>query len=248
MIDYEEEIKKRTAFIRKNLRASGMSKIVFANSGGKDCALTGVLCKRACDDTLGLILPCGSKRNYAEDKRDAERFAARFDIESRMIDLTPARDALINELTKTTGLNDPALINIAPRLRMAALYAVSAAESRMVAGTGNLSESFMGYFTKWGDGAYDFNPIGDLTVTEIYDFLRYLGVPEDIINKPPSGGLYDGQTDEGELGVSYKNIDRYIKTGIGNDEEIKIMERFHKTSAHKRTMPAIYSGEEDYIV
>ncbi len=98
----------------------------------------------------------------------------------------------------------------------------------------------MGYFTKWGDGAYDFNPVADLTVTEIYEFLRYLNVPENIITKAPSAGLYDGQTDEGEMGITYKSIDEFLLTGKVSDEEKKIIERYHNASCHKRRLPLAY--------
>ena len=123
---------------------------------------------------------------------------------------------------------------------MTALYAVAAAEHRLVAGTGNRSEAYMGYFTKWGDGAYDFNPIADLTVTEVFEFLDYLDAPETIRHKAPSAGLFEGQTDEKEMGVSYAAIDRYMDGGAVTDAERAIIERFHRNSEHKRV------GRKDY--
>jgi len=100
----------------------------------------------------------------------------------------------------------------------------------------------MGYFTKWGDGDYDFNPIADLTVTEIYEFLRYLKAPECVFEKPPSGGLYEGQTDEKDLGISYKAIDDYLLNGNATEEDKALIDRFHKASAHKRKAPPVYGG------
>ena len=100
----------------------------------------------------------------------------------------------------------------------------------------------MGYFTKWGDGAYDLNPIADLTVTEIYEFLRFLNAPQSIIDKAPSAGLFEGQTDEGEMGVTYAAIDRFLMTGEGEEADLAIIERFHKRSEHKRTGAAVYPG------
>jgi NAD+ synthase len=117
---------------------------------------------------------------------------------------------------------------------MTTLYLIGQSENRLVAGTGNASESYMGYFTKWGDGAYDFNPISDLTATEIYPLLKHLNAPENIINKAPSAGLFEGQTDEAEMGVSYKAIDRYIRTGEGSKEDIEIIQRHHNRTEHKR--------------
>ncbi|MCL1952511.1 MAG: NAD(+) synthase [Oscillospiraceae bacterium] len=240
MRDYARETERRVAFIRGVLRAAGANGIVYGNSGGKDSALVGILCKLACGDTLGLVMPCGSKRNYGEDKADAEAVAAQFGIETRVVDLSAAREALIGAVGPHTQLNDAALANLAPRLRMAALYAVAGSENRLVAGTGNRSEIYMGYFTKWGDGACDFNPIADLTVTEVYEYLRYLGAPGRIVGKAPSAGLYDGQTDEAELGVAYRSIDALLLTGAVNEVDRAIIDRFHNTSAHKRKMPAVY--------
>lgn len=100
----------------------------------------------------------------------------------------------------------------------------------------------MGYFTKWGDGAYDLDPIADLTATEIFDFLRYLNAPKNIIEKAPSAGLFEGQTDEKEMGVTYKAIDEYIMTGKTDPESQAIIERYHRNSEHKRRMPAVFGN------
>jgi len=242
MRDFALETEKRVAFIREVLASAKANGIVYGNSGGKDSALVGILCKKACADTVGLIMPCGSRRNYEEDKRDAEAIAQQFGITLRTVDLTAVRSALIDALSDATSLNQTALMNIAPRLRMTALYAVAASENRLVAGTGNRSEGYMGYFTKWGDGAYDFNPIADLTVTEIYEYLRYFQVPESILTKAPSAGLLDGQTDEGEMGITYKSIDTFLLTGTVSEEERAIIERYHNASHHKRRMPLVYEG------
>ena len=123
---------------------------------------------------------------------------------------------------------------------MTALYAVAAAEHRLVAGTGNRSEAFMGYCTKWGDAAADFNPIADLSVTEVFEFLDYLDAPKTIRHKAPSAGLFEGQTDEKEMGVSYAAIDRYMDGGAVTDAERAIIECFHRNSEHKRV------GRMDY--
>ena len=167
MRDYKQEFENRVAFIKNILADSGAKGLVYGNSGGKDSALVGILCKAACDNTLGIIMPCGSKRNYDMDTVDAMTVAERFGIETRNVDLAPLMKAAVEQLEGITKLNPPAMINLAPRLRMISLYAVAASEQRLVVGTGNRSEAYVGYFTKWGDGAYDLNPISDLTVTEI---------------------------------------------------------------------------------
>jgi len=240
MRDYEKETAARIAFIRERLAEAHADGIVYGNSGGKDSALVGILCKLACDNTLGITMPCESRRNYGEDMADGLRVAEQFAIETRSVDLTPVKEAMRAALAGTAALNTAAGTNINPRLRMTALYAVAAAENRLVAGTGNRSERYMGYFTKWGDGACDFNPIGDLTVTEIYEFLTWLKAPESIIKKAPSAGLFEGQTDEGEMGVTYAAIDRFLAGEPVSEAEAAVIGRFHDRSGHKRRLPPVY--------
>lgn len=234
MRDYKKEFEGRVAFVKQLLKESGAKGIVFGNSGGKDSALVGIICKAACDNTLGIIMPCSSKRNYELDARDGETLAKQFNIETRTIDLTPVKEAMLSQLASAAEVNKTADVNIAPRLRMTTLYAIAASEGRLVAGTGNRSEAYVGYFTKWGDGAHDFNPIGDLTVTEIFEFLRYLDAPACIIDKAPSAGLFDGQTDEDEMGFKYAELDELLLTGSTNERAMAIIERMHRGSEHKR--------------
>ena len=242
MRDYEVEIEKRAEFIRGVLRESGARGIVYGNSGGKDSVLVGILCKHACNDTVGVIMPCGSKRNYTEDTDDAIMVAEYYRIETRTVDLGQAYGEMQAALGQAARLNDAAIANIAPRLRMTALYAIAASEGRLVAGTSNRSEAYMGYFTKWGDGACDFNPIADLTVTEVYEFLEHLGVSRRIIEKAPSAGLIEGQTDEGDMGISYKHIDEFLLNGTSSPEDLKIIKKYHAGSEHKRKAAVVYRG------
>ena len=234
MRDYKKEFEGRVAFVKQLLKESGAKGIVFGNSGGKDSALVGIICKAACDNTLGIIMPCSSKRNYELDARDGETLAKQFNIETRVVDLSPVKEAMLSQLASATEVNKMADVNIAPRLRMTTLYAIAASEGRLVAGTGNRSEAYVGYFTKWGDGAHDFNPIGDLTVTEIFEFLRYLDAPACILDKAPSAGLFDGQTDEDEMGFKYADLDELLLTGSTNEKAAAIIERMHRGSEHKR--------------
>jgi len=237
MRDYKAETSERVKFIQYVIKSAKASGIVYGNSGGKDSALVGILCKMACENTVGVIMPCASKRNYESDKQDAETKAALFGIATRTVDLTDVRGGLVRAIEGETALNDAAVTNIAPRLRMTALYAIAAAENRLVAGTSNRSEAYMGYFTKFGDGACDFNPIADLTVTEIYEFLAHLNAPAEIIEKTPSGGLFEGQTDEGEMGITYAAIDEFLLHGNTSADDRAIIDRYHSTSEHKRKMP-----------
>ena len=238
MRDYALEVENRVAFIQNALKSAGATGLVFGNSGGKDSALAGILCKMACEDTVGIIMPCASKRNFGEDRTDALAVADQYNIQTRMVDLTPAREALVASLAGVTTPNTAALQNIAPRLRMVTVYAIAASENRLVVGTGNRSEYHMGYFTKWGDGAYDLNPIADLTVSEIYEFLRYLNAPQNIVEKAPSAGLIEGQTDEEDMGVTYASIDKYLQTGEASAQDLAIITRYHNATHHKR-QPAL---------
>ena len=131
MRNYKIEFENRVAFIKSVLCESGAKGIVYGNSGGKDSALVGILCKAACDNTVGIILPCTSRRNYDEDTADAKVVAQKYNIETRTVDLTPVKEAELKALDGVAVMNASALANIAPRLRMLTLYAVAAAENRI---------------------------------------------------------------------------------------------------------------------
>lgn len=249
-MDYRNEIGKRVDWIAEILASSGARGIVYGNSGGKDCTLVGALCKLATDNVLGVIMPCRSSRNYAEDRDDALAAGKKFGIEQTEVDLSDVRGELEKALgdrfvaeARSEGAVAAALSNVNPRLRMTTLYAIAQSRGYLVAGTGNLCEYTVGYFTKWGDGAYDFNPIADLTVAEIYGMLEELGAPENIIRKAPSAGLYEGQTDEKEMGVTYDDITAYIRRDPALDPTVreKIASMEAKT-AHKRSNPPRYGA------
>jgi len=245
MRNYEQEKSQRINFIKNLIANTKVNGIVFANSGGKDAALVGILCKMACDNTIGLALPCGVKRNYESDLDDAVLLSKQYGITNKTISLTAIRDELTAAVGKASPLTATAVGYLAPRLRMIALYAIANSENRLVAGTSNRSEIYTGYSTKWGDGAYDFNPIADLTATEVLDFLRYLGAPAGIIQKAPSAGLFEGQTDEAEMGVTYASLDNFLLTGQVDSGDGAIIDRLHKASQHKRRPPAMYGVKGD---
>ena len=234
MRNYQDEFEKRVAYIRAKVREARADGIVFGNSGGKDSALVGILCKAACSNTLGVIMPCASRQNYGQDRDDGNALASQYGIETRIVDLTAVREAELKALEGVASLSDMAVANIAPRLRMTTLYTIGQSENRLVAGTGNRSEIYMGYFTKWGDGASDFNPIADLCATEVFEFLRFLNAPASIVEKAPSAGLYEGQTDEKEMGVTYRAIDAFLLHGEVNDADKAVIDRYHGRSEHKR--------------
>ena len=240
MKDYALEVQLRVEWISQVLIESGARGIIFGSSGGKDSALVGILCRMATENTLGVIMPCESRQNYAGDTDHATTLGIKFGIQTITVDLTPGKKAILTELEKLGSLPEMASANINPRLRMATLYALGQSRGYLVAGTGNRSEYYTGYFTKWGDGAYDFNPIADLLATEVSAFLKYLEAPPEISEKPPSAGLFEGQTDESEMGVSYADIDSFIQTGLASPHSQQIIEQMHKRTVHKRIAPKMY--------
>lgn len=243
--DYAKETEARVAFIRARVEEARAGGVIYGNSGGKDSALVGILCKRACPQTIGVILPCQSSVNYGADRDCALEVAARYGIQTATVDLTAAKEALTGALSAGWEVSGMAAANINPRLRMTALYALGQSRNLLVAGTGNRSEAYLGYFTKWGDGAHDFNPIGDLTVREVYEFLAYLDAPLSVRTRAPSAGLFEGQTDEKELGLSYADLDAYLLEGAGTPEFIARVQAIHARTQHKRSPIAVYPGAEE---
>lgn len=246
-MNVSESVAMRVEWIKRILDESGAKGIIYGNSGGKDCTLVGALCALATKNVLGVVMPCQSAQNYGSDRDDAIAAGKKFGIEQIEVDLTKTKEAFLSALGENLTENavsdysvKMAGINVNPRLRMSVLYALGQSKGYLVAGTGNLCEITLGYFTKWGDGACDFNPIADLTVPEVYEMLEYLGAPENIIKKAPSAGLFPGQTDEAELGVTYAEVTAYIKGGEISDEARNKIARAEKVSAHKRRMPRYY--------
>lgn len=188
---------------------------------------------------MAITMPCNSK---PEDKKDAELVAKTFGVKTLNIDLSNALEELKKETHKSIIISEEAEINIKPRLRMTTLYAVAQTLNYLVIGTGNLSEAFVGYTTKWGDSACDLNPIGNFTVEEVLQIGKFIGVPDKIINKAPNDGLTN-QTDEEKMGVTYEQIEDVILTGNTDSAETteKIL-RMNKISEHKRNSikPATY--------
>lgn len=244
--DWEAELASRVAWIRGIIGGAG---VIYGNSGGKDCTLVGILCRRATRNIYGVIMPCESSRNYGQDRDHARMAAEKYDISTLEVDISSVKCAFREVLTPVFSavcaeetFVGKAEMNLNSRLRMAALYTLGQSLGCLVAGTGNRSERVMGYFTKWGDGAYDFNPISDLTVTEIYEFLKFLEAPDEIIGKTPSAGFYDSQTDEAEMGISYAAIDEFLLHGTGLPENIRKIQEAQRVTEHKRQLPACYGN------
>jgi len=224
--------------MKETLATSGAKGFVLGLSGGKDSAVVAALARQATENVLGLLLPCQSANS---DREDALRLARHLNIATQEIDLEPAFVGARNSIRAVLGSIDPmAEANIKPRLRMLTLYATAQTKGLLVAGTSNRSERVMGYFTKWGDSGCDICPIADLTVREVLLLGTALNVPEDILYKPPSAGLWPGQTDEQEMGIRYDTIDDFLLHGSATEQDRATIERAYHRSEHKRSGVLFY--------
>lgn len=228
-------------WLRDCAAGAGATGYVVGLSGGIDSACTTVLCQRAmADNVLAAIMPCHSP---AEDAEMALLLANTFGIKTVTVDLMPVYEAILAVLPP--GQSRLATANVKPRLRMATLYALAQTHGYLVSGTGNKTEIAVGYFTKYGDGGVDVEPLGDLYKSQIRILARELAIPQPIIDRPPSAGLWPGQTDEGEMGLTYDALDRtLIALEEGSTEEVDpaLLARVRgmiATSSHKRGMPPI---------
>jgi NAD+ synthase len=229
-------------WIADQVHQAGLTGAVLGLSGGLDSAAVAGLCARGLgpENVLGIIMPAHSQE---ADVRDAEAVAQAFGIASETVDLSGIYDAYIRLLPEG---NDLARANIKPRIRMIVLYYHANALRRMVVGTGNKSELMVGYFTKYGDAGVDLLPIAGLYKHQVYDIAREIGVPQQIIDRPPSAGLWQGQTDEAEMGVTYADLDKTlaaIEAGETPDVSEKTYERvlaMVRGSEHKRQRPPMF--------
>ena len=239
-MNIEALAEKLTSWIRDEITARGSLGAVVGISGGIDSSVLAVLCQRAVPrNTLGVLIPCHSN---PEDKAHAQAVAEKFNIPTVEVVLDEIYSTLLEklpDLNTDTALRHLAQANLKPRLRMVTLYYIANQLKYMVAGSGNRSEVAIGYFTKYGDGGVDIMPLGNLVKAQVKELASFLGIPQPIIDKPPSAGLWEGQTDEAEMGISYEALDRFILTGEAPDEVRKKLEAMMARSAHKRSLPPI---------
>jgi len=248
--NYAHEI---AAWIKKKVEQAHRKGVVLGMSGGLDCSVTARLCQLAGVDAHLVLLPYGDDMKNSRSSDHSMELIEKFNFSYHVFDIQPAVDALtIPDDASCCGSIDVAChvnkemsrANIRPRVRMTYLYQLAQLDCRFVIGTGNLAERTVGYFTKWGDGACDLNPLAMLTKQEVYSLARYLEVPDCIIEKKPSAGLWDGQTDEDELGMTYEQIDAYITNGTsGNPETDRKIEERMATSAHKHVPIPVFEFE-----
>ncbi len=224
-------------WLRDRLNASGSKGFVIGLSGGLDSALVASLAVKAAPGAcLGLIMPCDSNPLDAEH---AILVAETYGLNTRVVDLAGPHRSLLLELRRGSEAQPQRLAaaNLKPRLRMASLYYCANEQNLMVLGTGNRSEWYVGYSTKYGDGGVDLQPIIGLTKSQVRKFSRHMGVPEEIILKAPTAGLWQDQTDEGEMGFTYDQLDEYIMTGSADAAVKDRIDRMHKGSRHKFALP-----------
>ena len=239
------------AWLRERAEAASAHGFILGMSGGIDSAVVARLCQMAMPgQVLGVIMPCHSN---PEDELDAVLAAEASDLPTVRVDLSSTYDTLALDITATTSAERShgfapdaartklAFANVKPRLRMTTLYTIGTSLGFLVTGTGNRSEIAIGYYTKYGDGGTDLLPIGALVKSEVRDLARELGVPARIINKPPSAGLWAGQTDESEMGFTYEELEKYLDAGPGSvsSETAARIERLANASAHKRELPPV---------
>lgn len=209
--------------------------IILGLSGGIDSSVLAALAREALgrDKVLGVIMPCHSIR---EDENDARLLAHELDIAFVKVDLTDTFDTLYGTIELITGnTNELVRSNMKARLRMVTLYALAQSKNLLVCGTSNRSEYETGYFTKYGDSGVDLMPLAGFLKREIREMARILRVPEKIIAKAPSAGLYEGQTDENDMGFTYETLDEYLASGRIEDEKAKErIDVMRRRSEHKR--------------
>jgi NAD+ synthase len=244
-LDYQKLSLDIEAWIVDYVNSAGAEKIVMGLSGGIDSAVTAALCVNALgkNNVITFALPCDS---VPQDLKDAKLIASNLGIKLEVIELTAVYDQFLKSIKNTS--NKIAKANLKPRLRMMTLYYLAQSmKNCLIAGTGNRAELQIGFFTKYGDGGVDFEPLGMLYKNEVKKIARILSIPESIIKKTPSPGLWKGQTDEGEIGISYDMIDEILYR-IDYDLEFDGLERsvinkvkkMMKAAEHKLKMPPMY--------
>jgi len=233
-------------WIARSVKDGGSKGAVLGLSGGIDSAVCAALCTKALGaQVLGLMMPCESD---TRDEKDALLLARHLGMKTARVDLARSFRAIAEELPEATDL---ARANLKPRLRMATLYYFANKLSYMVVGTGNKTELMVGYFTKHGDGGADILPPGNLYKRQVRALAAELGVPEPIIAKPPSAGLWSGQTDEHEMGITYEELDdalEAIESGQTDNVSPGVLEKVEgmiARSAHKRSPASIFHPPAD---
>lgn len=239
--ELEQRINLAVEWLRERVQSACTQGLVVGVSGGVDSAVVAGLCKRAFPEhSIGVIMPSSSN---PVDREDALLIAKTLSLKVIEVELTePHQEILssVKDALHTQGYSIEERLcqgNLKARMRMATLYTVANALNYLVAGTDNAPESYTGYFTKYGDGGVDILPITSLTKMEVRAWAAKLGLPEKIVNRVPTAGLWPGQTDEQEMGITYDMLDRHLLGEKVPDEVVQKIETLHRQSEHKRQLP-----------
>lgn len=230
------------AWIRDFFKKNGKdSNAVVGISGGKDSSVVAALCVEALgkDRVIGVLMPYGEQADIS----CSHMLVNHLDIKSYTINIKDAMDGILSQITDKLEVTSQSRMNLPPRVRMTTLYAVSQSLNGRVANTCNLSEDWVGYSTRYGDSVGDFSPLSRLTVAEVKEVGRVLGLPDELVDKTPIDGLC-GKTDEDNLGFTYDVLDRYIRTGEIEDKDIKEkIDRMHERNLFKLQLMPCFEPE-----
>ncbi len=216
MIDWENVKEQLLIFLKEELAKTGLSRVTVGLSGGLDSAVVAVLCKQAFGDNMSVVLmpsQFSSKQSIDDSLELCERFNIRYEIKS----IAPMIEAYISNMHE----DKLRIGNFSARMRMSVLYDISSRDKSIVVGTSNKSELLLGYGTIFGDIACAINPIGEIYKSDEFEFARYLGVTDSIVNKKPSADLWEGQSDEDDLGYSYTQMDAVLKLFVDEKKSEK---------------------------
>lgn len=237
MFNVKETTEKLIQWIKDWFEENGKDcNAVIGISGGKDSTIVAALCVEALgkDRVIGVLMPNGVQK----DITDSLQVCSLLGIKNYLVNIGPAVDALKKQIG--FDLSAQSDTNLPARIRMSTLYAVSQSNNGRVVGTCNASENYVGYFTRWGDGASDFEPIGNLIVSEVIEIGDCLGLPYELVHKTPDDGLPNSNTDEEKFGFTYSELDKYIREGIepegmcNNDPSVTKIDKIKKM--HERSV------------
>lgn len=232
-------------WLREQVHETKTNGLIVGLSGGVDSALVSFLIKKALpNDSLAVVMPCHSN---AQDIEDARQTAKACGINSLVVDITSSHTDLIQTIQSQLAAKDDKQVeinhlvdgNLRARLRMSTLYAIANHYNYLVVGTDNAAELYTGYFTKYGDGGVDLLPIARLLKRDVYTWAEHLGVPQSVLQRAPSAGLWIGQDDETEMGTTYDHIDDFLVGRAIPEQDRSKIEGMHRRTAHKRTTPAM---------
>lgn len=244
MSEIKMKVEHIIRWLREEVQKTGSKGLLVGLSGGVDSSVVAALIQKACPDhALGVVLPIKSSER---DLTDAQKLVEKIGIQSMTLDLSLVHDLLLKQVYDQLKANELMKeeykrmtdANLRARLRMSTLYAVANNLGYLVVGTDNAAELYTGYFTKYGDGGIDLLPLCHLLKREVYEWAKYFGIPDEIIDKPPSAGLWEGQTDEQEMGTSYQQIDNFLSGIEIPSADYEIIQRLHSRSEHKRQLPS----------